>query len=382
MTAKLDKPQPQVALEIMILNIDVDQKKQLGSQLWQMFGHKLGMGINEVEFRNLNAGKLTDKDEIKNYIQLAEPEYEGKGNPAFISLGKAATQNNPYENIWSMIKVIATSENSNVIAQPFLVTNNNQPCRVEVTRTYRLYGQLESTKGELSKRKVQDAEAAISVEITPKMNLNGTIDLDINIKVDEWIDSSPSVGSKFNRSLKTKASMLAGEVLSLGGLTKRTDTEDVWKTPILGDIPIIGSIFFKNKKKSQVESNLYIFIRPSIIKPKFEGGVDEYTQLKLDYAKYQLFKTDTFVQERDPIQRWFFKPPQQSVKQKLSDIKNGIVRPLDNFAFAKSTPKLVNIKADSYFKVSEEIAKYEEELKKRRENEQVKDVAMGTVTLN
>jgi general secretion pathway protein D len=380
--AKLDKPQPQVALEIMILNIDVDQKKQLGSQLWQMFGHKLGMGINEVEFRNLSAGKIAGKDEVRNYIQLAEPDYEGKGNPMFISLGKAATQTNPYENVWSMIKMVATSENSNVIAQPFLVTNNNQPCHVDVTRTYRIYGQLESTKGELSKRKVQDAEAAISVEITPKMNLNGTIDLDINIKVDEWINPDPTIGSKFNRALKTKASMLAGEVLSLGGLTKRTDTEDVSKTPILGDIPIIGSIFFKNKKKTQVESNLYIFIRPSIIKPKFEGAPDEYTQLKLDYAKYQLFKTDTFVQERDPIQRWFFKPPQQSIKQKLSDVKNGIVRPLDDFVLGKATPKLVNIKADSYFKVSEEIAKYEEELKKRREKEPVREVAAGTVTLN
>lgn len=381
--AKLDKPQPQVALEIMILNIDVNQIKQLGSQHYQFFGHKLGLGINEAEFRNLSSGvNSSSSTEVKNYIQLATSDYEGKGNPAFVSLGKAATTSSDYENIWSMIKMIATADNSNVIAQPFLVTNNNQACRVEVTRTYRLYGELDSRKGEPSKQKIQEVPAAISVEITPKMNLNATVDLDIKVTVDEFIDTNPTVGSKYNRSLKTKASMLAGEVLSLGGLTKRRDVEDVYKTPILGDIPIIGSIFFKNKKKTQEESNLYIFIRPSIIKPKFEGAPDEYTQLKLDYAKYQLFKTDTFVKDRDPIQRWFFKPAQQSIKQKLSDVKNGVIRPLDDFVFGKSMPRLVDIKADSYFKVSEELAKYKERLRQKKEKEQVEEIITGTVTLN
>ena len=219
-----------------------------------------------------------------------------------------------------------------------------------------------------------------SVEITPKMNLTGLVDLDINVMVDEFIN--PAVGDKTNRHLKTKASMLAGEVLVLGGLTKRTDSENTYKTPILGDIPIIGPIFFKNKTKTQVETNLYIFIRPSVIKPRFEGAADEYTQLKLDYAKYQLLKNDTFLKEKDPIQRWFFRPPNQSIKQKLSDVKNGVIRPLDDFVFAKSMPRMVNIKADSYYKVSEELAKYEEKVKRKREKEQMDDVTTSTVTLN
>ncbi|MFA6534840.1 MAG: hypothetical protein WCS92_01145 [Candidatus Babeliales bacterium] len=381
--AKLDKPQPQVALEVMIINVDIDQDKQLGSQMYQLFGHRPGMGTYEFEARNLSSAVVKKEGtnvEAPNYIKLAEGDYAGKGHPTFVTLGKAATQLSDYENIWSIIKAVVKSTNSNIVAQPFLVTNNNQPCKVEVIESYRLAGELDSRKGENSKQKQVDVLASTSVEITPKMNLTGLVDLDIKVTVDEFIN--PAVGDKTNRLLKTKASMLAGEVLVLGGLTKRTDSENTYKTPILGDIPIIGPIFFKNKTKTQVETNLYIFIRPSVIKPRFEGAADEYTQLKLDYAKYQLLKNDTFLKEKDPIQRWFFRPPDQSIKQKLSDVKNGVIRPLDDFVFAKSMPRMVNIKADSYYKVSEELAKYEEKVKRKREKEQMEEVVTSTVTLN
>jgi general secretion pathway protein D len=383
--AKLDKPQPQVALEVMIINVDSDQAKQLGSQMYQLFGHRPGMGLYEFEARNLSSAVVKKEGvnvEAPNYIQLAQSDYEGNGHPTFVTLGKAATQTSDYENIWSIIKAVISSTNSNVIAQPFLVSNNNQPCRVEVATTYRMDGELDSRKGENSKLKKVDVNASTIVEITPKMNLVGTVDLDIKVTADEFIDTDPTVGSKTNRLLKTKASMLAGEVLVLGGLTKHKDVESTWKTPILGDIPIIGSIFFKNKQKTQKQETLYIFIRPSIIKPRFEGAADEYTQLKLDYAKYQLLKNDTFLKDKDPIQRWFFRPPDQSIKQKLTDVSNGVIRPLDDFVFAKSMPRMVNIKADSYYKVSEELAKYEEKIKHKRQKEQPEEIVTGTVTLN
>lgn len=386
---KLDKPQPQVALEIMIINVDIDQEKQLGSQMYQLFGHRPGMGIYEFESRNLSSAVVKKEDgnvEAPNYIRLAESDLEGNGHPTFVTLGKAATQASDYENIWSIIKAVIGSTNSNIIAQPFLVSNNNQPCRVEVATTYRMNGELDSRKGENSKLKKVEVAASTVVEITPKMNLVGTVDLDIKVTADEFIDTNPTVGSKTNRFLKTKASMLAGEVLVLGGLTKHKDVESTWKTPILGDIPIIGSIFFKNKEKTRKEENLYIFIRPSIIKPRFEGAADEYTQLKLDYAKYQLLKNDTFLKDKDPIQHWFFRPPDQSIKQKLSDVKNGVIRPLDDFVFAKSMPRMVNIKADTYYRVSEELAEYEEKLKRKREKEQMRiqmeELETSTITLN
>lgn len=381
--AKLDKPQPQIAFEVMIIDVEVNKEKQLAAQMYQIFGHKLGMGQSIFQTMNLSDAAFINPTATTpvNYMEIPTDADQGNDNPTFVTLGKAATQTNPSQNIWSVIKALVNSNNTNIIAQPFMVSNNNQPCRVEVASSYRVNGELDSRKGEPSKLKLVDVTAAIVVEITPKMNLVGVVDLDIKVTVDSFI-SPPQNGNKLNRALKTKASMLAGEVLVLGGLTKRSDDETTYKTPILGDIPLIGSIFFKNKDKTLTESNLYIFIRPSVIKPRFEGAADEYTQLKLDYAKYQLLKNDTFLENKDPIQRWFFKPADQSIKQKLSDVKKGVIRPLDDFVFAKSMPRMVNIKGDSYYKVSEELARYEEKEKRKRAKEQTEEVVTGTVTLN
>lgn len=359
---KLDKPQPQIAFEIMIINVQTEELKQLGSQNFGFFGRQPGMGINNVEFANLSdevtrqsSGQPTN---INHYIQLATSEFEGQGHPSFFTIGRAGTPDNPNsENIWSIIKMVFNVDNSHIIAQPFLVTNNNQPCREEITRTQRIYAGLTSGKGEPSKQQLQDFNATTKVELTPRMNLDGVVDLDIQIEVSEFENTDPEQAKKSNRLLKTRTSVLSGEVLVLGGLTKKRDDDDEDKTPLLGDIPIIGSLFFKNKRKNRAEQNLYIFIRPSIIKPKTDESFDEYTQLKLDYAKYQLLKNDTYLKDKDPIQRWFFKPPDQSIKQKMLDGKRGIIRPLDNFVSAKFTPRMVNLKEDSYFKVSEEIEK-------------------------
>lgn len=113
-----------------------------------------------------------------------------------------------------------------------------------------------------------------------------------------------------------------------------------------------------------------MFIRPSIIKPRFEGAPDEYTQLKLDYAKYQIMKNDTYIQDRDPIQRWFFKPTNQTIKQRLSDAARGILRPVDDYTYGRGQPKSVNMQEDPYYRVSEALeqarSKREEEVKKHR----------------
>jgi hypothetical protein len=100
--------------------------------------------------------------------------------------------------------------------------------------------------------------------------------------------------------------------------------------------------------------------------PKFGGGSDEYTQLKLDYAKYQIFNAETLRKSKDPIERWFFRPDKSSVDQKLKDLRKGVFRPIDNYAEGKTQPRMVQIERDPYYRATEEIDK----LKKQEAEEQ------------
>lgn len=364
---KIDKPQPQVAMEVMIIDASIGEVRRLGAQLYNIKGKPIAHNVSG-EADNLSAGQLQTPPSANNpvkisqpFIKLGAPDIEGNESASYITLGRAGNpaDGNAHENIWAFIKAVMRFNNAHVISQPYIIANNNQKCSESVKTIIRTDGQID-TKTIQAVQKKEDLTAEIKVELTPTINLIGTIDLTVDISIDEFINEDPVTNpTRTIRKLTTRASMGAGEVLSIGGLTRSMIVEEVEKTPILGDIPFLG-MFFKNKVKNKEERNLYVFIRPSIIKPRFEGAPDEYTQLKLDYAKYQIMKNDMYVHDRDPIQRWFFRPSKQSIKHKLTDAARGIYRPIDDFTYGRSMPKSVNIQEDPYFKVSESVAKAQE----------------------
>ncbi len=365
---KLDKPQPQVAIEVMVLDINIDHVKELGMQSLNFKGKKPGAGINEVTFNNLSETvpsirrdesglpvKNPNGSPVSDIIKLATPDRLGKSSPSFITFGSATSEN---QSIWAILRTVFNSTNSHVISQPFLVANNHQQCSVDIKETRRIPGASTSSHGEASRNQLRDVSASIKIDLKPQINIDGLVDLDLEIVVEEFQGDAKDVDAptKTSRELKTRVNMMTGEVLVLGGLTGGEQKEDHYRTPILADIPIIGNLF-KSKSKTKGEENLYIFLRPSIIKPRFEGEPDEYTQLKLDYAKYQMMKNDTYSSDNDPIQRWFFKPTHESIKEKITSAKRGIFKPIDNFTYGKDRPPQVRIADDPYYKVSEEIEK-------------------------
>ncbi len=347
---KLDKPQPQVAIEAMIVDVTINQIRNLGTQIFNLKGKPLRSGIN-AEFLNLDSAtsRLTNPDApATSYLASAKDSAE-KSSSTFVSLGSP-------NNIWGLIRATFNIDNSQVISQPFQIVNNNQECVVSIDESRLVRGGID--KGNLTAlvQKFEPVVAKIEAKITPCINLSGNIDLTIEVTANDFQDSAENGADTTQRYIKTKTSMATGEVLVLGGLKKSALKEDAYKTPLLSDIPILGSLF-KSKSKTKVETNLYVFIRPSVMKPQFDSNIDEYTQLKLDYAKYQIMKTDSYAKDKDPIQRFYFKPTHQTIRGKLADAAQGVLRPIDDFTYGRSRPKTVNLNLDPYYKVHESLEK-------------------------
>ena len=94
------------------------------------------------------------------------------------------------------------------------------------------------------------------------------------------------------------------EVLALGGLIKNTTKESLSKTPILGDIPILGWLF-KNKSKSIDKTSLLVLMSTKIIPAHATSEVNLFTQDRLE--KYRGATGDFAVRDQhDPIHRLFF----------------------------------------------------------------------------
>jgi general secretion pathway protein D len=110
----------------------------------------------------------------------------------------------------------------------------------------------------------------ISLEITPSINENGLIELDVNQQVSSVKASaasssgsgtSPSISK---RALSTKMLANNGDTVYMGGLIADTDLNKENKVPLLGDIPLLGSLF-KYTDKSQTTTELVLLITPYVI---------------------------------------------------------------------------------------------------------------------
>ncbi|MBP3194933.1 MAG: type IV pilus secretin PilQ [Cardiobacteriaceae bacterium] len=126
---------------------------------------------------------------------------------------------------------------------------------------------------------VEFKDAKLELEVTPRINPNDRVAMEIHINKDSASDSrlgsEPSIDTN---EVQTQVEVDNGETIVLGGIYEQTQNKSISKTPILGDIPAIGNLF-KQTKKEFTKSELLVFLTPRII-DKALTDYDKFSGLK------------------------------------------------------------------------------------------------------
>ena len=83
-------------------------------------------------------------------------------------------------------------------------------------------------------------------------------------------------------TVATQAMVVAGESLLLGGMTVDQNTENLYKIPLLGDIPLIGNLFKTREKRDQRIERLFL-ITPRLVNLGSRVGPTTVTSSSLAY---------------------------------------------------------------------------------------------------
>lgn len=309
---QLDVKQPQVALEVLIVNVLTTDNRELGVQIRNKDDNTISKNLNfQASGLPLLAGKarpVVDPNTgslVANLISLAQNQSPGS---TLISIA------NPVNGVWGIFKILQSAAHTNIIANPFLITTNKYEAQVSIGETRRVVTAQVVSTAETNAR--GDVSANLTVKITPQINTIGVINLDIDISIDTFVDSAdPESANKDVKTIKTNANVANNEVLALGGLLKTNQDEVICKVPVLGDVPLLGW-FFKSKTKTIRKDNLLIFISPRILEPKYKGGTTKHTDRKADLARRDMRDMHVAAERRDPIHRWFFQDsPRESIKE-------------------------------------------------------------------
>ena len=111
---------------------------------------------------------------------------------------------------------------------------------------------------------IQFRKANLKLEVTPQITPEGNIILDVDVNKDS-VGQQTAAGFAINtKHVKTQVLVENGGTVVIGGIFETTETDQVNKVPLLGDIPYLGALF-RNKSRTSSKTELLVFLTPKVI---------------------------------------------------------------------------------------------------------------------
>ena len=291
---KLDIRRPQVLVEAIIAEVDVDKNAELGIN-WAAFSK--GSNVPAGAFVSPVGG--TSIVDLAGAIQAPANASTALLQGTTIGIGRIAGTG---VNFAAMVRAIRGDTNTNVVATPSAVTMDNQEAELKVAQEVPfITGQFTNTAGTTGGvtgginpfQTIQRQEVGTILKVTPTISAEGT---SVMLKIS--IESS-SIGQKpagavdlvtNKRTITTTVLIEDGGVVVLGGLIEDNSVKGEQRVPYLGNIPLIG-LLFKTRNATSTKNNLILFIRPKILRDPSQAAFE--TDLKYNYMMDQENKLNT-----------------------------------------------------------------------------------------
>ena len=147
---------------------------------------------------------------------------------------------------------------SKTLSNPKVFTLNNQ--KALITQGQEIPYQT-TTDGTTS---TEFKEAALKLEVTPRVVGDGNVLLDIKVNNDSVTPGSGDEPPINKMEIVTKLLVSDGDIVVIGGVKKNVNSDNISRTPGLGRVPVLGNLF-KSKSKVDNLDELLIFIAPRVI---------------------------------------------------------------------------------------------------------------------
>lgn len=184
-----------------------------------------------------------------------------------------------------LLSAIQSDSDSNVLNVPSVVLLDNETATLQVGQEIPIVtGEAVGSDFQGGFRQIERKDVGNILEVTPQINDGNTVQLKIKIEISS-IGAFTALTNDIitNKALvETVALAEDGQTLVIGGLIDNDRRETQSKVPVLGDIPLLGNLF-KGQNRSEEETVLMVFIRPTILRDGFSA--DNVTARKYDYVR-------------------------------------------------------------------------------------------------
>ena len=273
--------QRQVVLEARIIEVTLNDGYQQGVR-WDRIASGLTGSVNfgfsgGALASNFAANTAAGIDPAINAVNAI-------GNTISTDIGGVSTLRISRGDFDGVINMLQTQGDVQMLSNPRVTVTNNQKAVIKVGQDEYFVTDVSTSEDQSATQTENENDieltpffSGIALDVTPQIDKSGSVILHVHPSVTETAEQTKviQVGdqqillplAKSNiRESDTVIRARDGEIVVIGGLMETVTSEQESKTPLLGDIPIIGNAF-KNKAKTQSKRELVILIRPSVVQP-------------------------------------------------------------------------------------------------------------------
>jgi general secretion pathway protein D len=271
---QLDVPRPMVYIEALIMEVNANKAFNLGVE-WR--GLKDTGSINGLSGSGsgafIGSGGAGSTTNPGGY-NIMDSMITAAGTPAFpggFSMGIIGTGITIggilFPNIGAVVQAYKTDQEVSILSTPQIMTLDNEEAEINVGSNvpYITQQQQSTTSTLVGYNTYEYKDVGVILNITPHINEENFIRLKISQQVTKVTSATGNTPTTLKRTAKTTVVIKDNETVVIGGLVGDSTTDNTYKVPLLGDIPILGWLF-KTHSTSREKTNLYVFLTPHIVR--------------------------------------------------------------------------------------------------------------------
>ncbi|MFH0857925.1 MAG: secretin N-terminal domain-containing protein, partial [Candidatus Omnitrophota bacterium] len=215
---QLDTKTPQVMIEAMVMTVKLTDDEQWGVD-W-LITHK-----DLAERKILQGLSLADSSSA----------YAG-----YIKYGKTIF---PWAVFNATIDFWLRNKKAEILANPRILTLDNLAATIDLTEQVAYTQTSQTTESSTIISSTQFKEVPVKLIVKPHITKDNYVFMTIH--TEQSYQSGTSGGQPIIDSRRAETNLMVkdGETIVIGGLRKKEQTRTVEKMPVLGDIPLLGTLF-------------------------------------------------------------------------------------------------------------------------------------------
>jgi MSHA biogenesis protein MshL len=280
--------QRQVVLEAKFIEVRLNEKFQSGIN-WSSL---LKPGNNSITASNIGGGTVLVGESGTSGIagntgNLDPGSFSAISGAAASAFGGVFSLALNFGDFTAFIELLKTQGNVQVLSSPRVATMNNQKAIIKVGTDEFFVTDVSSVNTTTGNNTTVNPDvtltpffSGIALDVTPQISQEDYVTLHVHPSISEVIDQQKTVTvGNVTQQLPLALSTVresdsivrarSGQVIVIGGLMQESINDQDAKTPFLGDLPGIGSLF-NHKKQTSVKSELVILLKPVVVRSSDE----------------------------------------------------------------------------------------------------------------